>query len=334
MDNIDIAINKKDKIGVKKILNIIFAWLVTVVSCGLFTFVCVWLFFLLANTGQPMINIDYAKLVACYGLVSVFCSLLAYLLIRRLSRIDFFRYTSWAIMVSFVINIMIFIFGFIWLINISPVVTSKPSVSCGEIKDQLVSMRESTVPVFTDVSSGTAFAIGDNNTLLTSYHILDGAKDIYTVYNSQKIMMNIKKFSVDYDIALLSIDTPLPSHLNLSEDYKVGDQLYVYGYPDNAFYAGPPSLTTGILSRVLSEDDLLEINRNTSGGTEMIQTDAAINPGNSGGPLVNNCGVIGVIESLSDSSGIYNQQDVVSERGIGYAISSKTISRYMGLAIN
>jgi len=74
---------------------------------------------------------------------------------------------------------------------------------------------------------------------------------------------------------------------------RIGDRVYVFGYPDpvtsNEYLSAEsvlePSLTTGIVSGI----------RKTTTGWNVVQMDAAINHGNSGGPVCNENGnVIGI----------------------------------------
>jgi hypothetical protein len=98
------------------------------------------------------------------------------------------------------------------------------------------------------------------------------------------------------DVALLKVDSvdQLPT-IPLSKDgiARIGEQVFVYGYPEpvtaNAFLAREtniePTLTTGIVSAV----------KKSVGGWPVIQMDAVITHGSSGSPVCNNRGeVIGL----------------------------------------
>src|SRR5436189_2024401 len=98
------------------------------------------------------------------------------------------------------------------------------------------------------------------------------------------------------DIAILKIEPgsffPTLRLANITLP-RVGDRIYVYGYPDpvtrNAYLSSEstqePSLTTGIVGGI----------RKTTTGWNVVQMDAEINHGNSGGPVCNENGeVIGI----------------------------------------
>jgi S1-C subfamily serine protease len=77
------------------------------------------------------------------------------------------------------------------------------------------------------------------------------------------------------------------------------------------------TLTTGVISAL---GRVIESPEDNGFIGEAIQTDAAINPGNSGGPLLDLQGsVIGVNSQIMSTSG--------SSAGIGFAVSSSTVSR-------
>ncbi len=108
------------------------------------------------------------------------------------------------------------------------------------------------------------------------------------------------------DVAILKIELPveLPSiPLSASNDIMVGEDIFVYGYPNpvsNNEYlsletALEPTLTKGILSGL----------KKTINGWPVLQMDAGINHGNSGGPVCNRQGeVIGIstFGSLDDNA--------------------------------
>ena len=110
------------------------------------------------------------------------------------------------------------------------------------------------------------------------------------------------------DIAVLKIDadTNLPVLKIAPEELpKVGEQLFVYGYPGpvtnndyvSAESAIEPTLTTGIVSAI----------KKSVNGWPVIQMDANINHGSSGGPVCNNKGeVVGLTTfgSLENSGGL------------------------------
>ncbi|MBN8854135.1 MAG: hypothetical protein BGO55_07060 [Sphingobacteriales bacterium 50-39] len=130
------------------------------------------------------------------------------------------------------------------------------------------------------------------------------------------------------DVAILKIETTheMPV-LTLADSSlpRVGEQLFVYGYPgpvtNNDFLAAEsaiePTLTTGIVSAV----------KNSVGGWPLIQMDANINHGSSGGPVCNEKGeVVGLTTfgSLENTGGL--------AAGLNFAVPVAILDEYLDTA--
>jgi S1-C subfamily serine protease len=243
----------------------------------------------------------------------------------------FIKYARWALLAGIVMMWAVILLGLTASISQTP---NSSTTQCSDLPTQFLKAQAATVPIATNLSSGTAFAVNDNNTLLTAYHVVEGASEVYVDYVSGRIPVTVSATAPEFDLALLKIDQPMPDHLVLTSSYNVADPVYVYGYPGNTFSAGQASVSNGVLSRILTSEDLKLNSDQAPEGLEMIQTDAAINPGNSGGPLINKCGAIGVVQSISDRSQLHEYYGVVSEQGIGYAVSSKTAAPHFNLPLS
>ena len=128
-------------------------------------------------------------------------------------------------------------------------------------------------------------AIISNNRILTSAHVVSGARfiEIQKEDDPKKYIASVKYISHQVDLAILEvndkdffIDT---NPLKLSEDIKTREEVTVLGYP---LGGNTISTTTGIISRIEY------LNYVWSGFYLLaVQIDAAINNGNSGGPVLN-----------------------------------------------
>ena len=277
----------------------------------------------------------YVTMIAFFGLISLPIFIL---LTRNLKKAEpFWRLFRVGLWIGVAIYAGLFTFGMISFVDYNFAANdSESNGRCTSLQGQLAVMEQAVVPIATDKGRGTAFAVGDNNTLLTAYHVIEGGERVYANYVSGEVPIEIIKTAPELDLALLRIDTPTGSHLNLTNRYALADELFLLGYPGNALTAGQASLSKGILSRII-DNETLKLNAYgelVPDGLEMIQTDATVNAGNSGGPLVNRCGVIGVISSKSDSNQLSDYIGVVSEQGISFAISSDTASRVFELDIS
>ena len=135
---------------------------------------------------------------------------------------------------------------------------------------------------------GSGFIIDSNGTILTNYHVVDGAEKISVTLSDGK-NYDAKVIGKDQksDIAVVKIDAgrDLPAvNLGDSDRLEVGEWVMAIGNP----FGLDHSVTSGIVSAK---------GRNIGAGPydNFIQTDASINPGNSGGPLINLRGeVVGI----------------------------------------
>ena len=165
------------------------------------------------------------------------------------------------------------------------------------------------------ISSGTGCIINSNGVILTSSHVIEGAKEI-EIKTSDEIKYNAEKLATigeNKDLALLKISStkkfPIVA-LGNSQDVRIGQKVLAIGNP----FGFNGTLTTGIISRIDSKRNKL-------------QTDAAINPGSSGGPLLNAYGeVIGINQS------IYNPDNDKSNIGIGFAVPINEAKKFIKLS--
>jgi len=324
----------KSKKTIANSLVFIVSWAVAFVLLAVYCSVCFWLVYLLIDGDNHALTlIDSANYVVIYGILSVITLSLTYLFTRRLARIRFFRYALWALIVGIFLNVLVLAFGVFGLFSASQQAQKAllSGYACTTLADQLDKAQYATVPIVTDLGSGTAFAIGNDNTLLTAYHVIEGAKTIHASYTTGDIDITVLSTAPEFDIALLHIGKSTVSHLTLTSKYGLADPVYVYGYPANTFSSGEASLSSGVVSRVLTNSTLKLNNPNVADGLEMVQTDAAANPGNSGGPIFNKCGVVGVMDAKSN---FLQLEEISSEEGINYAISSTTVASRFSLPIS
>lgn len=161
-------------------------------------------------------------------------------------------------------------------------------------------------------SLGTGFIISEGGKVLTNYHVIAGADDIFVnLHSGQKVQAKILGYDEKLDLALLQ----MPSKMTYptvsfgdSDAALIGDWVVAVGNP---FGLGQ-TVTAGIISakgRVLGAGPY----------DDFIQTDASINPGNSGGPLFNVEGeVVGI-----------NTAIIASGQGIGFAIPINMVKQVM-----
>jgi S1-C subfamily serine protease len=149
-------------------------------------------------------------------------------------------------------------------------------------------------------ATGSGFEIDGNGTILTNWHVVQGAAKITVgLEHGKSIAASLVGKDPSHDIAVLRIPTDgltlHPLALGDSSKTRVGDQVLAIGNP----FGLARTLTTGVISaleRKIQAPNGLTIDN-------ALQTDAPINPGNSGGPLLNEAGQVIGINSQIETSG-------------------------------
>ncbi|MFC1766627.1 S1C family serine protease [Planctomycetota bacterium] len=181
-----------------------------------------------------------------------------------------------------------------------------------ELRRMMFSFRATEIPKGT----GSGFIWDDKGTIVTNYHVIQGATSIYVTLSDQSHWeATFVGAEPDKDLAVVRIDAPR-EHLRAlavgtSNDLQVGQKVFAIGNP----FGLDQTLTTGIISGLGREIQSVS-DRPIQG---VIQTDAAINPGNSGGPLLDSAGrVIGINTAIYSPSGAY--------AGVGFAVPVDVIN--------
>jgi serine protease Do len=162
---------------------------------------------------------------------------------------------------------------------------------------------------------GSGFVIDPDGTILTNYHVVDGAQKIIVKLSDGR-SFDAKVLGKDQksDIAIIKIsagqDLPAAT-LGDSDRLEVGEWVMAIGNP----FGLDHTVTSGIVSAK---------GRHIGAGPyeDFIQTDASINPGNSGGPLINLRGeVVGINTAIFSQSG--------GNIGIGFAIPTNLVKELL-----
>ncbi len=173
-------------------------------------------------------------------------------------------------------------------------------------------------------ATGTGFEVGDTGTILTNWHVVNGATKIsVSLEHGNAVEARVVGDDPSDDLAVLRIATAgltlHPLTLGDSNTAQVGDPVVAIGNP----FGLERTLTTGVISA---------LNRRipTPGGGTIqgaLQVDAPINPGNSGGPLLNERGEVIGINSQIETTG--NGGSV----GIAFAIPINLVKEGGGLKL-
>ena len=159
------------------------------------------------------------------------------------------------------------------------------------------------VSVQTNVGAGSGFIINIDGTVVTNYHVIEGATAASVItHDGGSHRVTLVGFNKNADIAVLKINATGFRRLRFadSDDVKVGERVIAIGNPGGLDF----TVTQGIISATREE-----------AGREYVQIDVPINPGNSGGPLINSEGkVVGV-----------NTLKIAGFEGVGFALTSNYV---------
>ena len=177
--------------------------------------------------------------------------------------------------------------------------------------------------------SGSGFFVDDDGHIITSDHVVEGAREITVRLSDGRELSAVKLgHSQHDDLAVLRVDPdavfdirPLP--FADSDEVSIGEMAIAIGSP----YENRNSLSVGVVSGLERSESRIQRSDSLFGSrgrtiTDLVQTDAALNPGNSGGPLLNAEGeVIGVNSSVRVQSGV--------QIGVGFAVASNTVMQIL-----
>lgn len=139
------------------------------------------------------------------------------------------------------------------------------------------------------VSAGTGFYVSERGHLLTNHHVVASCTDISVRQPGQSpLRARLVASDAANDLAVLATDFPQKAVPPLSIRARLGESVYVYGYPQSSILASTGNFTIGNVTAMAGSGD----------DTRKIQISAPVQQGNSGGPALDQYGnVIGVVQS-------------------------------------
>ncbi len=204
-----------------------------------------------------------------------------------------------------------------------------PQVSYSDDSEMIGEFLNSVVVIGaerkTGSSGGTGVIISEDGYIVTNYHVVQNATNIYvTLYGDDGAFKAelIGHSEVD-DIAVIKIEKkglrPATFVQNCA-DCRLGERVYAIGAPEGSDYGW--TVSQGIISSVNRELKMYSSTKELEKKMRVIQTDTAVNHGNSGGPLINSRGeVIGIVTAKLESY-IQKNGELKVIDGLGFALPS------------
>lgn len=189
-------------------------------------------------------------------------------------------------------------------------------VACDE-KETVERVRRSVVRIIGE-GEGSGFVVRGDGFILTNYHVVEGEPGPKVILPDNTFETG-KVLAVDTksDLAVIKISRQLPSvsWANLGR-LRPAQELLSIGFPFGGDLAGEASVSRGLLSGRRKFKDT---------GTEYIQTDAVLSSGVSGGPMVDICGeVVGINTMSREGWGLAVSADFIRNKLREMAVSSES----------
>jgi S1-C subfamily serine protease len=190
------------------------------------------------------------------------------------------------------------------------------------------SISPSVVKIVTKDSLGSGSLISSDGFILTNWHVVEGATDVYVVFKpttegaeptKDEIRLGrVVKLNPIADLALVKV-AEVPTgrraiRIGDGSDISIGIDAHAIGHPNGEAW----TYTKGVISQY-------RIGFEWTIGTErhkadVVQTQTPINPGDSGGPLLDDNGtLIGV-----------NTMTTTGAQGLNFAVSADEAKRFIG----
>lgn len=175
-----------------------------------------------------------------------------------------------------------------------------------------------------DAGLGSGVVVTLAGDILTSLHVVDGAKSIELTFGDGSTSpADVVSTQPDHDIAVIRARHPpaalVPATLGNPAAVRPGSEAFALGSPFGLY----GSVSAGVVSGLDRTFTMRESGRTLTG---LIQIDAAVNPGNSGGALVDRDGrLIGIVTALVNPT----SEDVFI--GIGLAVPINVAGGGIGL---
>ena len=170
-------------------------------------------------------------------------------------------------------------------------------------------------------STGTGFFINSQGYLLTSRHVIEGAKTVKVLTDKGIFPATVIHADSFNDIAILKVGGQGFGALSIisSRDVKTGDKVFTIGFPNVGLQGFEPKYTEGVISSLSGAKD----------DPRYFQISTPVQPGNSGGPLINErCEVVGIITArLSEASSLATTGTL--PQNVNYALKSSYVRAFL-----
>ena len=169
-------------------------------------------------------------------------------------------------------------------------------------------------------SSGTGFFVSRAGHILTNYHVIEGCTSyqVGLVGEPRQTASHVASDRVN-DLAILKTSIVPEVVPPLNTRARVGDSVYVYGFPLGSLLASTGNFTIGNVTALAGVND----------DSREFQISAPIQPGNSGGPVKDQSGnVVGVVVSQLKAR-IVSSNEVAVRQNVNFIIKASIAANFI-----
>ncbi|MFG1432412.1 serine protease [Xanthobacter sp. V2C-8] len=170
-------------------------------------------------------------------------------------------------------------------------------------------------------SSGTGFFVSASGHVLTNHHVIDGCKMVeITRQGAVSEPVQVIARDATNDLALLkAVNGPAGPVPALAPRTRIGDSIYIYGFPLAGILASSGNFTVGNVTATSGLND----------DSRMLQISAPVQPGNSGGPLMDQHGnIAGVVVSKLNALRLASVTKDLAQN-VNFAIKSSVAQTFL-----
>ena len=168
-------------------------------------------------------------------------------------------------------------------------------------------------------STGTGFLVTDTGHMVTNYHVIEDASNVYVVENGVEKLVTVLRVDADNDVALLKTEVTGQPVNTSQPNLFVAEDVMTLGYPLVQIQGQALKASFGRINSLSGLGD----------DPRFVQIDVPIQPGNSGGPLINTSGqLVGVVTAT------LNQLITLRESGalpqnVNYAVKAESLTELL-----
>ncbi len=213
--------------------------------------------------------------------------------------------------------------------RLSPEQLASVQKQAREWKPQAVAARPATIGAdgrpLPGRGTGTGFFVSGAGHLLTNHHVIAGCNRITTDRHGTATIVTS---DVKADLAILKVEDPVDVWASIRADPpRLGESVYVFGYPLHGVLASSGNFTSGLVSALVG----------LKNDPTRLQVSAPIQPGNSGGPVLDQAGrVLGVMASTASNIRIANATGAIPQN-LNFAVHgtlARTLIESSGLTVD